>query len=50
MNEDSTGLAMMGIGHLRKKRGEAAIRIDMFFYAFSFAFCMALMRFVYTKV
>lgn len=42
-----TGLAMMGIGHLRKKRGEAVIRIDMFFYAYAFAFGMALIRLVY---
>jgi len=44
-----TGLAMMGIGHLRQKRGEAVIRIDMFFYAYAFAFGMALIRLVYTK-
>ena len=40
---------MMGIGHLRKKRGEAALRIDMFFYAYVFAFGMALIQLVYTK-
>lgn len=38
---------MMGIGHLRKKRDEAVLRIDMFFYAYTFAFSMTLIRLVH---
>lgn len=40
-------MQMMGSGYLRKKRGEAVLRIDMFFYAFAFG--MALIRLVYSE-
>lgn len=40
---------MKSIGHLRKKRGEAVLRLDMFFYAYAFAFGMALIRLVCAK-
>lgn len=44
-----TGLAMTGIGYLRRKRDEPVLRIDTFFYAVIFAFGMALIRLLYTK-
>lgn len=43
------GLAMVGIGMLRSRFGTALIRLDMFTYAFLFAFFMTLIRFLYTR-
>jgi hypothetical protein len=42
------GLTMVGIGRLRRSRGQAVMRLDTFGYGFVFAFGMALMRFLFT--
>ncbi len=39
------GAAMMLVGRLRAKKGQALVRLDRFGYAFLFAFTMALMRY-----
>ena len=44
-----TGLAMSGMGWLRKRQGKVVLRIDTFSYGFIFAFGLALIRLVYTK-
>jgi hypothetical protein len=43
------GLAMSGLGWLRRRKGQTVIRLDSFIYGFLFAFMMALVRFVYTN-
>ena len=43
------GAVMAGIGALRSRFGTALIRLDMFTYAFVFAFFMTLVRFLYAK-
>jgi hypothetical protein len=43
------GMAMSGIGTLRKKTGKQLIRLDSFVYGFIFAFCMTLIRFLFAK-
>ena len=42
------GLGMSIVGWLRRRRGEPLIRLDTFPYAFSFAFGVALVRFLCT--
>jgi hypothetical protein len=44
-----TGLGMTAIGYLRRRREEPVIRIDTFFYAFIFAFGLALIRLLHAK-
>jgi hypothetical protein len=44
-----TGLAMSFMGTLWRKRGKAALPIESFGYGFTFAFGMALIRFVFTR-
>jgi len=44
-----TGLGMTCIGYLRRKRNEPVLRIDTFFFAFIFAFGMALIRLLQAK-
>ena len=44
-----TGLAMSGMGWLRKRQGKVVLRIDTFAYGFIFAFGMALIRLLFTK-
>jgi hypothetical protein len=39
------GLAMSAIGRWRTKKGKNIIRLDSFIYGFSFALCMALVRY-----
>ena len=41
------GLVMSYVGHLRKSRGSKIIRLDSFVYGFTFAFNMALIRFIF---
>lgn len=40
------GLAMSGIGALRKRKGQDLLRIDSFFYGALFAFGLAMVRFL----
>jgi hypothetical protein len=40
------GLAMSGLGWLRRRQGKVVLRIDRFSYGFVFAFAMALVRFL----
>ena len=42
------GLAMSGIGWLRRRQGKPVLRLDTFGYGFVFAFGMALVRFLFT--
>ena len=42
-----TGLAMSGVGLLRRRLGKPVVRLDTFGYAFVFAFGMALIRFLF---
>ncbi|TAN39692.1 MAG: hypothetical protein EPN25_10310 [Nitrospirae bacterium] len=44
-----TGLAMSGMGNLRRRQGKLVLRIDSFIYGFIFAFGMSLIRFLYTR-
>ncbi len=44
-----TGLAMSGMGWLRKRQGTVVLRIDTFSYGFIFAFGIALIRFIVAK-
>lgn len=39
-----TGVVMNGIGRLVRRRGRTPVRIESFTYGFTFAFAMALMR------
>ena len=41
----AVGGGMAGLGVLRERRGQAALRIDRFSYGFLFALCLALVRF-----
>ena len=41
------GIVMAGVGALRRKKGQSLVRLDRFGYGFSFAFGMALVRFLY---
>ena len=43
----AVGLVMTMIGRLRQKKGQSTVRLDQFGYAFSFAFAMALVRFIW---
>jgi hypothetical protein len=43
-----SGLAMSGLGWLRRRQDQPVLRLDSFLYGFLFAFMMALVRFVYT--
>ncbi len=43
------GGAMSMLGAWRRRRGERLLRLDRFGYAFAFAFCMALVRLLFTK-
>jgi hypothetical protein len=43
----AAGLAMSGIGALRRKKEQDLIRLDTFSYAFCFAFSMALVRYLF---
>ena len=40
---------MRQIGRLRDRRGQTLVGLDRFGYAFSFAFAMALVRFIFAK-
>ncbi|MBC7933430.1 MAG: hypothetical protein H7Z38_22950 [Rubrivivax sp.] len=42
------GLAMSGIGWIRRRQGKPVLRLDTFGYGFVFAFGMALIRFLFT--
>jgi hypothetical protein len=42
------GLTMWGVGRIRRRRGEAVMRLDTFGYGFIFAFGMALIRYLFT--
>lgn len=42
------GLTMSGIGWLRERHGKPVIRLDTFAYGFTFAFGVALVRFLFT--
>ena len=41
------GFAMMFIGKIRSKKGQRLVRLDHFGYGFTFAFAMALVRFMW---
>lgn len=41
------GFAMMLVGRIRSKKGQSLVRLDQFGYAFTFAFAMALVRFMW---
>ncbi len=43
------GLAMSGVGHLRRRQGQIVLRIDTFSFGFIFAFGMSLIRFIFAK-
>jgi hypothetical protein len=43
----AVGLVMTMIGRSRQKRGQSTVRLDQFGYAFTFAFAMALVRFIW---
>jgi hypothetical protein len=43
------GLAMSGVGWLRKRQGTIVLRIDTFIYGFIFAFGIALTRYIAAK-
>jgi hypothetical protein len=43
----AVGLVMTMIGRFRQKRGQSTVRLDQFGYAFTFAFAMALVRFIW---
>lgn len=43
----AVGLVMMMIGRARLKKGQSLVRLDQFGYAFTFAFAMALVRFIW---
>lgn len=45
----AAGAAMAGIGRLRRKKGQAIIRLDTFAYGFLFALAMAAVRFAWGK-
>jgi hypothetical protein len=42
------GLAMSGVGWIRRQQGKPVLRLDTFGYGFVFAFGMALIRFLFT--
>jgi len=42
-------LAMSAIGHARRERGTALVRLDTFAYAYVFALAMALVRFAWAS-
>ena len=44
------GFVMSAIGKWRSKRGKDLIRLDTFLYGFAFAFCMALIRFLFSEI
>jgi hypothetical protein len=43
----AAGFAMSELGRWRQRRGQDLVRLDRFSYGFLFAFCMALMRFLF---
>jgi hypothetical protein len=43
------GLAMSGVGMLRRRQGKSVMRLDSFSYGFIFAFGMALIRFLFAS-
>jgi len=45
----AVGLVMVMIGRIRRKRGQNTVRLDHFGYAFTFAFSMALVRFIWAQ-
>jgi hypothetical protein len=49
INPTLCGLAMAGIGWIRRKKGTAVIRLDSFAYGFVFAFGMSLIRLLFTQ-
>lgn len=42
------GLAMSGMGWIRRRQGKPVLQLDTFGYGFVFAFGMALIRFLFT--
>lgn len=45
----AVGAIMMLIGKVRDKKDQRLVRLDRFFYAFIFAFSMALVRFIWAS-
>ena len=45
----AVGVAMALLGRLRARKGAPLVQLDHFGYAFTFAFAMALVRFVWAK-
>lgn len=43
----AVGLAMVGVGMWRAKRGQTGVRLDRFTFGFLFAFSMGVTRFVF---
>jgi hypothetical protein len=46
----AVGLAMVGLGMWRAKRGQAVMRLDRFTFGFLFAFALGVTRFVFGAV
>jgi len=44
-----TGLTMWQVGALLRRNGKTAVQIESFTYGFTFAFGVAVIRFVYLK-
>lgn len=45
-----TGMVMWSVGHVLRTRGKKVLRIESFGYGFAFAFGMALVRLVFTRL